>query len=629
MTAERLEVIMGFDEDRQARAREAYARRMKAEEERKKREEEQRRREEAAQRAEEQRRQAQQRAEEHRREMEQQKQQREAQKKSVQQQNTATVQKPANPWDKTWNTPKVTVSGNTKSANTFYTNDQNSGTMTPRFASIAGFKAAIGEGQNNLNAMHHQQFLLMLKNDVAGMAALDEPIKQAEKDLDSLKIGMGEVMGANVHGKAGNQLLGNDRPLFAANDTKAHVTGLDDKADSLFGYKPEDYKEPADSLFGKRPQDYEGKKGVTNSGGGYADFFREQREGVTDSGGGYADFFRWQREGDTETGSNADFFRGQRKEDQIDKLKKSIKEIYPNMIGLSNEDFINKYEQQGIHTKQEASKKLSELSDKLSGLIGTDAVIDYMIEIGSPTFQEKKGPTWSQKHDLPPLEEAKGTAFINGNMLPVVTWEEGYEEMTDKVKETVSISADILDPWKMISNMGTVGEKDSSVTEKYTSPQGGVSAGMAGLGIVGSMLNTNRHFDLEVKTLGIEGKDSAVIEYNDNWNNVLNIFGTGPSSMTKKQAASETSTDFLVDNDYQYIDEKHQENPVTGYLYVQDGKVMVQPIIYPKDKIVRDGNDITYRYFHSYEVDKGAVKLIDKKLKEKGIDLGIDLRLYE
>ena len=153
----------------------------------------------------------------------------------------------------------------------------------------------------------------MLKNNVAGMAALDEPIKNAEADIDDLKAELGEVMGANVRGKRGNQLLddekwggyapdddkrspnkgnmsptgnagkpglstANGKPLFVANDTPAHVTGLDDEPDSFFGYKPEDYQEPSDALFGKKPQDYEDKTGVTNSGGGYADFFRGQRE---------------------------------------------------------------------------------------------------------------------------------------------------------------------------------------------------------------------------------------------------------------------------------------------------------------------------------------------------------------
>ena len=168
---------------------------------------------------------------------------------------------------------------------------------------------------NTVDDLNHQQYLLMLKNDIPGMDALDEPIKKAEQDIDNLKIGLGEVMGANVHGPSGNQLTGsgwfgrvmdelspdgtaakqadalrapnmgetpaigakpglhitNGKPLFTANDAKAHVTGLDDDGD---------------------------KKGVTSSGGGYADFFRGQREGVTDSGGGFADFFRNQREGE-------------------------------------------------------------------------------------------------------------------------------------------------------------------------------------------------------------------------------------------------------------------------------------------------------------------------------------------
>jgi len=146
----------------------------------------------------------------------------------------------------------------------FYTNNKQSCIIIPRFDSIAAFDSAIKAGQKNLDALHHQQYLLMLKNDVKGMAALDAPIKDAEKDLDGLKIGLGVTMGANIHGKAGNQLTGgvlydpvqastkpglhvtNDKPKFMKNDTPMHVTELSDKED----------------------------KGVTNSGGGNADFFR-------------------------------------------------------------------------------------------------------------------------------------------------------------------------------------------------------------------------------------------------------------------------------------------------------------------------------------------------------------------
>ena len=145
------------------------------------------------------------------------------------------------------------------------------------------------------------------------MDALEKQYQATEKEISDLKHELGEVMGANVHGKQGNQLLDDEKwggyapeeehrtpnmggispagnavkpglnmssgkPQFSVSDTPAHVTGLNNGADSFFGYRPEDYKEPSDALFGKRPEDYEDAKGVTNSGGGYADFFREQRE---------------------------------------------------------------------------------------------------------------------------------------------------------------------------------------------------------------------------------------------------------------------------------------------------------------------------------------------------------------
>ncbi len=276
---------MSYQEERQSGAREAYARRLKEEEERRQRAEEHRRRmeeqkrqrEEAARRAEEQRRQAQQRAEEHRRQMEEQKRQREQQ---ASQAGTAQTSAPVFPKGMSGSAkfaglpltfkPTVPTAPDTqKSGNTFYTSAPDSGIMSPKPESIAGYQSAIEKQRKTLKALHKQQYNLMLQNDVAGMNALDVPIRTTETYLNALKERMGGVMGANIHGKPGNQLLDNDdeqhapygapvndwrsgngRPQFAANDTPAHVTGLDGTE----------------------------AKGVTYSGGGYADFFKEQRE---------------------------------------------------------------------------------------------------------------------------------------------------------------------------------------------------------------------------------------------------------------------------------------------------------------------------------------------------------------
>ena len=186
--------------------------------------------------------------------------------------------------------------------------------MEPRFYSVTAYEDEIKKQQEQLKAIHKQQFTSMLKNDGSTVDALEKQYKATEKEISDLKHELGEVMGANVHGKQGNQLLDGERwggyapeenekhspnrgsmsptgnvaktglnmssgkPQFVTNNTAAHVTGLDDEPDAFFGYRPEDYKEPSDALFGKRPKDYEDEKGVINSGGGYADFFKEQRE---------------------------------------------------------------------------------------------------------------------------------------------------------------------------------------------------------------------------------------------------------------------------------------------------------------------------------------------------------------
>ena len=99
----------------------------------------------------------------------------------------------------------------------------------------------------------------MLKGDGAAVDAMENEYQATQNIINGLKIGLGVTMGANIHGKAGNQLTQqNDgrapqvgKPQFAKNDTPMHVTELSDKED----------------------------KGVTNSGGGNADFFRDQRNG--------------------------------------------------------------------------------------------------------------------------------------------------------------------------------------------------------------------------------------------------------------------------------------------------------------------------------------------------------------
>ena len=50
----------------------------------------------------------------------------------------------------------------------------------------------------------------MLAQDAVGMSELDKDIAEAEKQRDMLKSQLGQVMGADVRGQRGNQLMQDD-----------------------------------------------------------------------------------------------------------------------------------------------------------------------------------------------------------------------------------------------------------------------------------------------------------------------------------------------------------------------------------------------------------------------------------
>ncbi|MEL7659071.1 MAG: hypothetical protein AAGU75_24535, partial [Bacillota bacterium] len=115
-----------------------------------------------------------------------------------------------------------------------------------------------------------------------------------------------------------------------------------------------------------------------------------------------------------------------------------------------------------------------------------------------------------------------------------------------------------------------------------------------------------------IKTVNIEGEDRVVIEYTDSYPDLIRIFGAGKSTMTKQQA-NDGSFDglyYMLDEDYQNIDEKRLNDRVTGNIYVENGRMMVKPFRFMGDQIVRDNQDITAFFFQSFYLDKNAVLLI-------------------
>ena len=297
---------------------------------------------------------------------------------------------------------------------------------------------------------------------------------------------------------------------------------------------------------------------------------------------------------------------------------------------MTEMDFKNKYSEHGFKSKEEALAKSNEWTVELKNLIGEDALLEFWrgVEVPMLTSPETFEPKWVQAPSL--LDQERGTVNINGKDIPIVTGWTNYQDFSDVTNETISLSFDKRNFWEMISQLKVSGENDPAETEKYNTGQAAAASAAAVISAAQSMIDTKRHFDIKVNTVDIDGEERAVIEYTDSFLDVNNIFGAGYSTLTKKQDADKygATAGFALDSDDQYIDEQHEDIRMTGYLYVENGRVMVKPVYFLFDKVVRDGEDITKSFFQPFYLDKDAVLLIDTKFKEQGMDLGIDLSLY-
>ena len=617
------ETKMSYETDRQAGARKLYAKRMREEEEAR------RRREEARKREEERRKAAEQRAEDHRRQM--------AQKKQTSTADNQTSGAAGNAGAKP-------ISGSVQKhtsahANTFYTTQADNGIIQPRFNSIAAFEHAIEKQQEALKAMNKQQYNYMLQNDISGMDALDEPIKRAEKDIDDLKMEMYGVMGAFAGSQWGSQQKNNTQATLPDASSDSYLRGMQHAYGNMGeGLQAEQVRKQAGKQKGmlhaygnvgegivaeQARKEAAAQKGMQHAYGNVGDgLVAEQVR--KDKNAAYEGMLH--AYGNIGDGLAAEEARKDKAEWIMDKLT----DLMLDINGMSEVDFNNKYHESGFKSKEEALAKSNEWILELKKLIGEDALVEFWESTGVPklTMPKSQDPVWAQAPSV--FDKDKGTVGIDGNEIPVITTWSNYKDFSDVTKETISLSFDRRNFWEMISQFKVSGEKDSTKTEKYNSDQKISSSAAAVISAAQSMINTKRHFDINVHTVESGGKECAVIEYYDSYLDVNNIFGTGYSTLTKKQNSSQfgATTGYALDGDEYNIDEQHEDIRLTGYLYVNNGRVMVQPVYFLKDKIVDDNKDITNYFFQSFYLDKNAVLLIDAKLKQQGVDLGIDLDLY-
>ena len=481
--------------------------------------------------------------------------------------------------------------------------------------------------------MNKQQYNYMLQNDISGMDALDEPIKRAEQDIDDLKMEMYGVMGAFVGSQWGSQQKNN-----------AHATLPDASSDSYLRGMQHAYGNMGDGLAAEQVRKQAGKqKGMLHAYGNVGDGIvaeQARKEAAAQKGmlhaygnvgeGLVAEQVRKDKNaayegmlhayGNIGDGIVAEQVRNSNgKSSEILRLQKILEGIwYANQNGTINEFMIKS----GLD-----QKAILEIPDKLEFLMGPLEYQKFIIENSVNNMMQ------NDELSVPPsfFNYQKGNATIEDREIPIAIGRYNYEDISQDAISSIDISFDKREFWEMISQLSTVGEKDASKTIKYNSGQTATASAAAILSAAQNMVDTKRHFDIRINIVESEGKEVMLIEYTDSYLDLDKIFGVGESTMSKEQANNDSGDDlyYLLDGDYQNIDEKHLYKSTTGYLYVQEGKMMVKPIFFLNDKIVRDGRNITTSFFQPFYLDKNAVVLIDKKLKENGININVDLNMYE
>jgi hypothetical protein len=116
-----------------------------------------------------------------------------------------------------------------------------------------------------------------------------------------------------------------------------------------------------------------------------------------------------------------------------------------------------------------------------------------------------------------------------------------------------------------------------------------------------------------VDVLNIDGKERAVIKVSDStWDAI-------------SKTADKTETD-LINGTEITLDEKHVEGEF-GYIYFEDGKMILKPLVYPGDKyLVFQGDryvDVTNQLRRDYEVPEEMAEWIEEAINNAGLSFDL------
>lgn len=223
----------------------------------------------------------------------------------------------------------------------------------------------------------------------------------------------------------------------------------------------------------------------------------------------------------------------------------------------------------------------------------------HIITAGSPNAKLFSGNIddyiYSSK---PPMDGDYGRIYVKGEGVDVIPWTSENSEYPQEIVESYHIQNKDFNGTRFLMDL----DFEEEAPKWFFFMQ-----------LAHQALRAIDWYSIDIDILNIDGQRKAVIKYTDSaWTDL-------------KKTKGDTTID--IENGIEItLNKRHKENEF-GYIYVENGKAVFKPIVYPGDKYMKviDGKvkDITYQFEEPLELSDDMIKEINKMFIDQGV--GIEL----
>ena len=307
-----------------------------------------------------------------------------------------------------------------------------------------------------------------------------------------------------------------------------------------------------------------------------------------------------------EGGWQEEHAKDEAEKDKIEAMKRvDAEDLWKGLVNCDSLLHLDQYlEAQGFSA---GSEGIMEVWQTVEGILGREDFEALWKEIEpDSTATIMSSEAYEAQGKIPPSIDADyGTINIGGKDVKIIPWSWEHDKH----------SYDVVDTYK-----GTVTEFNwARFMLDWSFEDDGAGGQNIGTNIVNAALLGDKilsSFDQSYATvdvLNIDGKERAVIKVSDSaWDAI-------------SKTADKTETD-LINGTEITLDADHVQGEF-GYIYFENGKMILKPLVYPGDKyLVFQGDryvDVTNQLRRDYEVPGEMAEWIEEAIKKTGLSFDL------